>query len=34
VLLQATGGKDETNIVFYAEILRGITTRNSERKDT
>ena len=25
-LLQATGGKDEPNIVFYAEIVTDITT--------
>ena len=28
-----TGGNDEPNIVF-AEIVTGITTRNSEHKDT
>jgi hypothetical protein len=32
-LQQATGGKDEPNIVFYAEIVADITTQNSERKD-
>jgi hypothetical protein len=26
--------KDEPNIVFYAEIVTDITTRNSEREDT
>ena len=30
-LLQITGGKDEPNIVLYAEIIKDITTRNSER---
>ena len=30
-LLQTTGGKDEPNIVFNAEIVTDITTRNSER---
>ena len=33
-LLQTTGGKDEPNIVFNAEIVTDITTRNSERTDT
>ena len=28
--LPTTGGKDEPNVVFYADI----TTRNTERKDT
>ena len=32
-LLQKTGGKDERTL-FYAEIVTGITTRNSESKDT
>jgi len=32
-LLQTTGGKDEP-IVFYADIVTELTTRNSERKDT
>jgi hypothetical protein len=27
-------GQDEPKIVFYAEIVADITTRNSERKDT
>jgi len=27
-LLQTTGGKDEPNIVFYAEIVPDTTTRN------
>jgi hypothetical protein len=30
---QTTGGKDEPNIVLYAEIVPNITTRNSESKD-
>jgi hypothetical protein len=34
ILLQTTGGKDEPNIVFYAEIVTDITTWNSEHKDT
>ena len=33
-LLQTTGGKDELNIVFNAEIVMDITTPDSERKDT
>jgi hypothetical protein len=32
--LQTTEGKDEPNIIFYAEIVTEITIRNSERKDT
>ena len=32
-LPQTTGGKDEPNIVLYAEIVPNITTRNSESKD-
>jgi hypothetical protein len=26
--------RDEPNIIFYAEIITDITTRNLERKDT
>ena len=33
VLLQTTGGKEEPNS-FYAEIVKDISTRNSEHKDT
>ena len=33
-LLQTTGGKDEPNIVFNAEIVTDITIRNSEQTDT
>ena len=33
-LLQTTGGKDESNIVFMRKIVMDITTWNSERKDT
>ena len=29
-----TGGKDEPNIVNYADIGTDMTTRKSERKDT
>jgi hypothetical protein len=32
-LLQTTGGKDQPNIGYYAEIVANITTQNSERKD-
>ena len=32
-LLQTTGGKDEFNIGFYAEIVTDIITRNSKRND-
>ena len=33
--LQTTGGKYESNIVFFnAEIVTDITTRNSEHTDT
>jgi hypothetical protein len=31
---KTTGGKAETEHRYYAEIVTGITTRNSERKDT
>ena len=34
ILLQTTGGKDEPNIVFYAEIVTDITTWHSEHKAT
>ena len=33
-LIQTTGGKDEPNIFFVAEIVTDITTWNPERKDT
>jgi hypothetical protein len=33
-LLQTTSGSDEPNIVFYAEIVTGNTTRNSECNET
>ena len=33
-LLQTTGGSDEPNIVFYAEIVTGNTTRKSECNET
>ena len=32
--LQPTGGKEEPNSVFYAEIVTDITSRNSKHKDT
>ena len=33
-LLQTTGGSDEPNIVIYADIVTGNTTRNSESNET